>query len=144
MRLPLLRATSNQASALDDANQDDDHGGHKENMDEPTHGVGGEESKCPECDENDGDCPEHELLLSRNDAVSSCGCVFHPKQVPGHPSIANGNSSLRRERILCSGKLNQSDVLSRSRLGHRRAGPVLQSNVEDPVNAVRIWTGGIF
>ena len=37
-------------------------------MNESSHGVRGEESKCPEYEKDDGDCPQHGCLLLRNGA----------------------------------------------------------------------------
>jgi len=50
------------ASALDDAHQDHDHGHDQEEVDEATHGVGGDEAERPQDDEDDGDGPEHGLF----------------------------------------------------------------------------------
>jgi hypothetical protein len=32
-------------------------------VNEPSHGVRGEESKCPQHEKNDGDCPKHGRFL---------------------------------------------------------------------------------
>jgi hypothetical protein len=37
----LLMDFSQDSASLDDANQDDDHGDHEEDVNEPSHGVGG-------------------------------------------------------------------------------------------------------
>jgi hypothetical protein len=50
--------TSNPPT-LNDAHQNHDDGQHQEDMNKPSHGVGGNHPKEPENDEYDGDCFEH-------------------------------------------------------------------------------------
>src|ERR1017187_8626317 len=76
-------STSSDAAALDETNQDHDHGGHKENVNEASHSVRGEESKCPEHEKDDGDCPKHGRVLLGNH-VGRLWCGLHPRRVPQH------------------------------------------------------------
>ena len=64
-----LVVSLDDAAALDETNQNHDHGGHKKDVNESSHSVRGEESKRPEHDKNDSDCPQHGFILLRSGTV---------------------------------------------------------------------------
>ena len=52
---------SAELTSLDDLDQKHHKGEDKQDMDEPSHCVGADESECPENKKNDGDCVEHDV-----------------------------------------------------------------------------------
>jgi len=55
--------TSKHSAAPDDPNEDHDHGDHEEDVNESSYRVRGYQSEHPQHDEDDGDYPQHALLL---------------------------------------------------------------------------------
>ena len=50
---------SDDSAALDDPDQDQNHGGHQKDVNNPSHRVCGHQAKRPKYEKNDGNCPKH-------------------------------------------------------------------------------------
>lgn len=75
----LHEPSSDDASALDHANEDDDDGEHEQDVNQSTHGRRGDHAEQPEYDEDGNDCHQHDVNPER---VTRTLVTRHPCGAP--------------------------------------------------------------